>query len=228
MPPIDLETDTRAILAPDELVEVGIEQRLEMAPDDLLDIPGISQRRQLIGQDQPHGRAASTGQARGRNPFPWGAMPRREMPPGRDVRRASDGFGDDLARHQQPELDPDAGKADALASGLAARCDVVISGQLPPLHPAPVVDDRQGPVGRVGAQADERRTRVERVGNDFGQDCFFERTGIGIAKVFKQMLEIDPGFTHGRILSLPALSRAGPRPRPRVIVAAECRTAGEP
>ena len=95
-----------------------------------------------------------------------------------------------------------------LASGLAARCDVVISGQLPPLHPAPVVDDRQGPVGRVGAQADERRTRVERVGNDFGQDCFFERTGIGIAKVFKQMLEIDPGFTHGRILSLPALSRA--------------------
>ena len=45
-------------------------------------------------------------------------MPRREVPPGCNVRRAPTSFGNDLARHEQSQLDPDAGKADALTLDL--------------------------------------------------------------------------------------------------------------
>ena len=51
-----------------------IEQRLVVSSDDLLDIPRVGQWRQLIGQDQPHGRAPRTSQALRRNPLPRGTM----------------------------------------------------------------------------------------------------------------------------------------------------------
>jgi hypothetical protein len=97
-------------------------------------------------------------------------------------------FRDDLARQQQAELDTNAGKADSLASRFAARRNVVIPRQLAPLHPAPVVDDREHPVGRIGPQADECRARVERVGDHFGQDGVFERASVRVTQIFEQML----------------------------------------
>ena len=85
----------------------------------------------------------AAGEARRRDPLPRRAIARRQVPRGRDVRRAAPRLGHDLARDQQAQLDADAGKADALAARLRAGRDVVVTRQVAPLHPAPVVDDRQ-------------------------------------------------------------------------------------
>ena len=144
-------------------------------------------------------------------------MPRRQVPPRRDVRGAAPRFGDDLARDEQPELDPDAGKPDALAARLRARRHVVIPRQLPPLHPPPIVHDRERRVGRVGLEPDARRAGVERVGDDLGQDRLFERAGVGVAQVFEQMLEVDAGFAHGEFCRTRDPRTKVPRRRGRLV-----------
>ena len=105
-------------------------------------------------------------------------------------------FGDHFARHEQAELDADTGEANPLPARFAARGDVVVA----PQHSAPIVDDGKRRVGRVRNQPQPRRPRVERVGNRFGQNGFFERAGVGITKVFEQVLEIDARLTHLGIL----------------------------
>jgi hypothetical protein len=77
----------------------------------------------------------------------------------------------------------------------------VIPRQLSPLHPATVVDDGQRCRGCIGQQLDARRTGVERIGDDLRENSLLERPGVGITKVFQEMLKVDSRFTHGDILS---------------------------
>jgi hypothetical protein len=113
------------------------------------------------------------------------------MPSGRHMLGTASRFGDDLPRHQQPKLDADTGEPDPIATRFRTRRNIVVSAKFLPLHTTAVVDDGQGGVGRVGQQADAGRTRVERVGDDFGEDRFVERTGVGVPKVFEEMLKVD-------------------------------------
>ena len=100
-----------------------------MSPERLLEIACVEQRRQLIRRE-PYARPCRARcQARRRNPLPRRTMTRREMPSGRDMRRAAPRFGDHLARHEQAELDAHAGEPDPFAARLGARRDVVVSGQ---------------------------------------------------------------------------------------------------
>ena len=201
LPSIDLERHAVLIVAPQQVIECGIEQRLEMTPDGFLEIARVEQRGQLIRQGQSHRGATGGRQARRRHPLPRRPIPRRQVPLSCNVRGAAPRFGHHLTRHEKPKLDADAGKSDALAAALRARCDVVVPGQLSPLHPASIVHDRQRRVSRVREEADANGTRVERIGNDLGEDRFLERAGVGVPKVFEEMLEVDSSFAHGSMLS---------------------------
>ena len=125
LPSIDLERHPVTVMPPQQVLERGIEQRLEMPSDHLLEIARVEQRRQLVRQGQSHRRATRRHQAGRRNPFPGRTMTGCKMPPRGDVRGAAPGFGDDFARHEQPELDAHAGKSDSLAARLGARRHVV-------------------------------------------------------------------------------------------------------
>jgi hypothetical protein len=57
---------------------------------------------------------------------------------------------DHFLRHEQPELDADACKANPFAAALRARCNIVVSGELTSLHATPVIDNRQSCVSSVG------------------------------------------------------------------------------
>ena len=102
-------------------------------------------------------------------------MTRREVPAACDVRGRAPRLGDDLLRDKQTQLDPDARESDPLTARLRAGRDVVVSRQLPALHAASVVDDRQRRVGGARAQLNDARAAIERVGHDLGQDGLFER-----------------------------------------------------
>ena len=131
------------------------------------------------------------------------------MPPRGDVRGAAPGFGDHFARHEQPELDAHAGKPDPFAPRLGARRHVVIPRQLPSLHAAAVVHDRQRRFGRVGEEADAGRSGVERVRDDFGEDRLLEGSGVRVPQIFEEVLEVDAGFAHVGILSPAAVAPYG-------------------
>jgi hypothetical protein len=210
--PIDLEEDPVGVVASQELVERRIQQRREVMADRFFQIAGIEERRQRIGHLQPHGSTARTGEPWRRDPLPRCAVPRRQVPRRRDVRLAAARFGQDFVGDEQPELDTDAGKADALAARLGAGRHVVVPSQVASLHPPPVVHHRKRGVGGARVEADARRAGVERVGGDLGQNRFFERAGVGVPEVFEQVLEVNARFAHERIL--PAGGRATPPRRP--------------
>ena len=108
------------------------------------------------------------------------------------------GLGEHFARHQEAQLDTHAGEPDAFASTLRAGGNVVIASQLAALHPAPIVHDRERRRRGIHRDADVGRTGIERVGDDLGHDGFFERPGVGVAKVFEEMLEVDARLAHTR------------------------------
>lgn len=128
-------------------------------------------------------------------------MTRRQMPPRGHVRSAAPGFGDHLARHEQPELDANPRESDSLPACLGARGNVVIPRQLPSLHTAPIVHDRQRRISRVGEKADARRAGVERVRYGFGENCLFKGAGVRVPQIFEQVLEVDSGLAHACMLS---------------------------
>src|SRR5438128_1772260 len=92
------------------------------------------------------------------------AIPRSVSASG--VGTAAPGSRHHRVAQEQPELDPNAGEADPLASGLGARRDVVIAGEIAPLHPAAVVHDREPAGRRIGREPHGAGTRIERVGDD--------------------------------------------------------------
>ena len=112
------------------------------------------------------------------------------------MRRPAPRLGRDVLAHEEPELDAHAGESDPLAARLRARRDVVIPGQLASSHAGAIVDDGERPVCGRRAELDARRARVERVGDDLGQDRLLERTGIGVAKVLEEMQQVDTGLAH--------------------------------
>ena len=115
--------------------------------------------------------------------------------------RGAPRFGNDLARHEKTELDPHAGESDAFPALLRACRNIVVACQLPPLHASAIVDDRQCRTDCVGQEANAGRTRVKRIRDHFGEDRLFEGPGVGIPKVFEEVLEVDSGFAHVGILS---------------------------
>jgi hypothetical protein len=90
------------------------------------------------------------------------------------MRRPAPRLRHDLAGDQEPQLDADAGKADPFAALLAARRDVVVPGQLSPLHAATVIDDGQRRSNGIGHQPHARGAGVERIGNRLGEDGLLE------------------------------------------------------
>jgi hypothetical protein len=131
------------------------------------------------------------------------------------VRGAAPGFGDHLARHEQPELDAHARESDSLPACLSARGNVVIPRQLPSLHAAPIVHDRERRVSWVGEKADPRRAGVERVRHGFGENCLLKGAGVRVPQIFEQVLEVDSGLAHAYMLS-PAAALSSTRARANV------------
>jgi hypothetical protein len=96
--------------------ERGIEQRPEVAADRRLDEPAVEQRRQGVAEPETHRRAAFGDEPRRRHPTPRRAMTRHQVPPRGHVRLPAPAFRDDVLAHEEPELDADAGEADAVAA----------------------------------------------------------------------------------------------------------------
>lgn len=119
------------------------------------------------------------------------------MPTGRDVVVAPPSFRQHFLAEQQSELHADAGKPDALASRLGGGSDIVIFDEVPAVHARSIIQDRQQSVFGTRGEIDLRGAGIQRIGDDFSKDCFFQRTRVGITEVFKQMEEIDAGFAHG-------------------------------
>jgi hypothetical protein len=125
-------------------------------------------------------------------------MPTRQAPTRRHVNLGSPALGVDPIADQQRQLDPHAGEPNPLAPRLGAGGDVVVAPHLRTFHPRAVVGDRERAARRVGCELDALRPRVERVGNDLGEDRLLHGPDVGIAEVLEQVQQIDPGFTHGR------------------------------
>jgi hypothetical protein len=85
----------------------------------------------------------------------------------------------------------------------------VVPRKLPALHPAPVVDDRQRRGSGVGEEADARRTRVERVCDDFREDRLLEGSSVCVPQVLEEVLEVNSRFADAGIVS-----PGGPSARP--------------
>jgi len=94
---------------------------------------------------------------------------------------AASRLGQDLGAHQQRDLDSDPGEPDAGAPDLRARRDVVIARELASPHAGAVVGDRDGWGARIGIDGDAPRARVERVGDDLGEDRLLGGAGIRVA-----------------------------------------------
>src|SRR5262245_5731115 len=109
-------------------------------------------------------------------------------------------FGQYLRADYQAELDDDTGETDARAPRFDGRGDVVVTRQLAALHSGSVVECRQCALDWIRCKNNFRRARVEGVGNDLGENGFFDRPRIGIPEIFEEMLQIDACFTHSKIL----------------------------
>jgi hypothetical protein len=112
------------------------------------------------------------------------------------VLAAAPGLGDDLAAHQERELDAHAREADSLAASLRTGREVVVAGQLAAAHAEAVVYQREGGGGWIGQDRDRARARIEGIRDDFGEDRLVRRAGVGIAEVLEEAQQIDPRLTH--------------------------------
>ena len=182
-----------------------------MAAQRGLDVAGVEQRRERVAQPQADGGAALGHPARRLHPAPRGLVARSQPPARGHVAVGAPRLGQHLLGDQQAQLDPHAREADALAAGLGAGGHVVVARQLAPRHAGAVVAHHQGPLGGLDQQADARGARVERVGDDLGEDRLLERAGIGVAQVLEQVLQVDPGLAHTSCLILRGTSAAGRR-----------------
>ena len=194
---VDLETHAAAVVLEQQLVERRFQQGLVVPAQRALDEAGIEQRRERVRQLERHRGAAFGDQPRRRHPLPRRLVTRGQVPAGRHVALAAPRLGQHLLAEQQPELDAHAGEADALAARLGAGGDVMVAGEVTPLHAGAVVHDREGGPRRVREDAHQARPRVEGVGDDLGEDGLLERAGIGVAQVFQQVVQVDAGLTHG-------------------------------
>jgi hypothetical protein len=74
----------------------------------------------------------------------------------------------------------------------------VVAPEFSPPHAGAVVHyGERGPRG-IRADGDPRRARVERVGDDLGEDGLLEGPGIGVPQILEEVEEIDAGLAHAR------------------------------
>ena len=197
-PAVDREPHASRVALAQHVVEGGVEERLEVEAQPRLEVAAVEQRREGVAQVQADRRAPLVHPARRVHPLPGRLVPRREAPAGRHVHGGASCLGENGLRDEQAELDPDPGEADALPARLGARRQVVVAREVAPAHPAPVVDEHHGARGRVREDAHVRRSRVERVRDDLGQDRLLDRVGISVAEVFEQVLQVDARLAHWR------------------------------
>src|ERR1700693_6141709 len=126
-----------------------------------LDEAAVEEWRERVPQPETHGGAALGDEAGGWDPFPRSPVLRGKMPATGHVGLSAARLREDLLARQEPELDADAGKADALAQGLRARGDVVVAAQLAAPHPRAIVQHREGGLGGIGQERDVAGARVE-------------------------------------------------------------------
>ena len=72
----------------------------------------------------------------------------------------------------------------------------MVAGQLAPPHAVPVVHDGQRGRRGVGGDSDRRGARIERVGDDLGEDRLLGGPGVGVAQVLQEVEEVDPSLAH--------------------------------
>jgi hypothetical protein len=77
----------------------------------------------------------------------------------------------------------------------------VIAGKLAAPHPRAVVDERHRRHRRIGGDRDDVRSRVQRVGDDLGEDRLLRRPGIRITQVLDEVQQIDAGLAQLRLLA---------------------------
>lgn len=118
------------------------------------------------------------------------------MPPRRDVRAAPPGFREDLFAYEKPQFDAYTGKSNALPAYFGAGGDVVIPPHGLSLHALSIIRDGERSLCGIRRHCDPAGPGVQRIGDDFGEDGFFEGRWIRIPQVFQQMFKINARFTH--------------------------------
>ncbi len=107
------------------------------------------------------------------------------MPPRRDVRAAAPGFREHLFAYQQPKFDAYTGKPNALPAHFGAGGDVVIPPHGLSLHTRSIIRDGERSLCGISRHHDSGGARVQRIGDDFGEDGFFKGRWIRIPQVFQ-------------------------------------------
>ncbi len=105
-------------------------------------------------------------------------------------------LGQHLVTYQQAELDAHARKSDSLSGSLRAGGNVMVPCQLPTLHPAAVVHHRQRRLHGVCCDDDPARARVQRVGNDLGENRLFQRAWVRVTQVLQEVKQVNASFAH--------------------------------
>ena len=203
--PFTEKRDARRVALGQDRVEGRVEERLVVQAQAALDVARVEEGRQRVAELQADGGAARAHPPRGRDPLPRRLLARGEVPAGGHVDAPAARLGEHGLRHQQAELDPHAGEADALAAGLGAGREIVVAGQLAPAHAAAVVHHHDRLLRGVGEDVDARRARVERVRHDLREDRLLDGVRVGVAQVLEQVLEVDARLAH-RGWSIPLLS----------------------
>jgi hypothetical protein len=196
-PVVDDGVEAVRIARRENVDELGLEERLEVAHDRRLDEAGFEQCRERVRQPQQHGGAIGVEHVRRLDPRPWRARAVREAPRRRRVLAAAARLGDHLVARQQAQLDADAREADALATPFQRRGEVLVAGQLAPRHAAAVVESDECALRGIGLEPQRARAGVEGIGDDLREDRLLEAARVRIAQVLEKPEQVYAGFAHG-------------------------------
>jgi len=78
----------------------------------------------------------------------------------------------------------------------------MVPGEVAAAHAAAVVQNGERALSRVGGERQDRRARVDGIGDHLGQDRLLGGARIGVAEVFEEVQEIDARFAHGPIYAV--------------------------
>jgi hypothetical protein len=113
------------------------------------------------------------------------------------MRLTASRLGDHLPARQEPQLDAHAREADPGSARLGAGREVVVASEIAAWHPGSIVGNGQRGARRISAEDDAPRPRVERIGDDLGEDRLLDAARVGVAQVFEKTLQVDASFAHG-------------------------------
>src|SRR6266508_4619761 len=101
-----------------------------------------------------------------------------------------------LFRDEQSDLDSNSGEPDAFTAHLGGRGHIVVAGEVAAAHPSTIVHEGERALGGVRGDGQRCGTRVDRVGDDLGENGLLGGAWIGVAEVFEEVQEIDARFAH--------------------------------